>query len=201
MSSETSTERRRDGADAGLQPRHVFLLLSMIGATAAVMVVGRGHPLALVVLSLTVVAAGLVGVALQGALAGFFGAGEATEEPRGARATDALIREKALVLRSIKELEFDRAMGKIAEADFTNISTRLRARALSLMQELDRAAVPKSKVTATSPPSRTDAPAPQAVVVPQEATAPVPTPAAFCGECGTRAEPGQRFCKACGVKL
>jgi hypothetical protein len=191
MSSETSTERRRDNVDAGLQPRHLFLLLSMIGATAAVMVVGRGHPLALVVLSLTVVAAGFVGLALQGALAGFFGTGQTAQEPRGTRATDALVREKALVLRSIKELEFDRAMGKIAEADFANISARLRARAVALMQELDRAAAAPSKASAVAPASKVE----------KKATAPVTTPAAFCGQCGTRAEPGQRFCKACGVKL
>ncbi len=35
-------------------------------------------------------------------------------------------REKALVLRSIKELEFDRAMGKVSPRDFDEMSTRLR---------------------------------------------------------------------------
>ena len=48
-------------------------------------------------------------------------------------------REKALVLRSIKELEFDHAMGKVSEADFADISPRLRARALDVMADLDRA--------------------------------------------------------------
>ena len=48
-----------------------------------------------------------------------------------------LEREKMLVLRSIKELEFDRAMGKVSAADFDEMAGRLRARALSLMKQLD----------------------------------------------------------------
>ena len=48
-----------------------------------------------------------------------------------------LEREKLLVLRSIKELEFDRAMGKVSPKDFDEMAGRLRARAMSLMQQLD----------------------------------------------------------------
>ena len=47
----------------------------------------------------------------------------------GGRTRAALEREKTLVLRSIKELEFDRAMGKVSEKDFAEMSARLRARA------------------------------------------------------------------------
>ena len=56
----------------------------------------------------------------------------ADDEPAtiGGRTRVALEREKTLVLRSIKELEFDFAMGKIAKADFDEMSARLRARAL-----------------------------------------------------------------------
>ena len=95
MSSETSTETRRRESDAGLHPRHLYLLLSMVGATAAVVVVGRSHPVALILLSLTVVAAGLVGLAFQGALAGFLGLGGNDAPQRTARETSDLAREKA----------------------------------------------------------------------------------------------------------
>ena len=48
----------------------------------------------------------------------------------GGRTRIALEREKTLVLRSIKELEFDFAMGKIAKADFDEMSgTPARPRA------------------------------------------------------------------------
>jgi hypothetical protein len=172
MSSETSTEtRRRQDADSGLHPRHLFLLLSMIGATAAVVVVGRSHPVALILLSLTVVAAGLVGLALQGALTGFFGL-----RTGDAPARSVLEREKAMVLRSLKELEFDRAMGKIDDADYAQLNTGLRARAIALMEALDR-----EKAAKPSPVARAVAGA--------------------CAKCGTTNDADARFCKSCGDRL
>jgi hypothetical protein len=177
MSSETSTEtRRRQDADSGLHPRHLFLLLSMIGATAAVVVVGRSHPVALILLSLTVVAAGLVGLALQGALTGFFGLRTGDAPARSERETSVLEREKAMVLRSLKELEFDRAMGKIDDADYAQLNTGLRARAIALMEALDR-----EKAAKPSPVARAVAGA--------------------CAKCGTTNDADARFCKSCGDRL
>ena len=43
-------------------------------------------------------------------------------EPLSVRARAALEREKTLVLRSIKELEFDRAMGKLSPRDFDEMA-------------------------------------------------------------------------------
>src|SRR6185436_17587187 len=40
-------------------------------------------------------------------------------------------------LRAIKELEFDRAIGKLSEEDFKEMSGRLRARATRLIRQLD----------------------------------------------------------------
>ena len=62
--------------------------------------------------------------------------GEQTEM-LGGRTRAALEREKLLVLRSIKEVEFDRAMGKISDADFHEVAARLRARAAGLLRQLD----------------------------------------------------------------
>ena len=53
------------------------------------------------------------------------------------RARAVLAREKALVLRALKDLEFDRSMGKVSQADFEEMAARLRTRALSLMKQLD----------------------------------------------------------------
>src|SRR4029079_5079899 len=58
----------------------------------------------------------------------------------GERTRAALEREKLLTLRSIKELEFDRAMGKLSDADWQEMSGRLRARAAGLMKQLDAGA-------------------------------------------------------------
>jgi len=56
----------------------------------------------------------------------------------GQRTRVALEREKLLTLRSIKELEFDRAMGRLSDEDWNEMSGRLRARAARLMRQLDR---------------------------------------------------------------
>src|SRR5262249_40223218 len=138
MSSGTSTERRAEAAGS-FQPSHFYLIASMVAATAAVMTSRNTHPLALLLLSGTALSAGLIGLALHRSVAAFFGLGHQATTPPRERAIEVLKGEKALVLRSIKELEFDHAMGKVSDADFKDIGGRLRARALALMQDLERA--------------------------------------------------------------
>ncbi len=170
-SSETSTE-------AGFQPWHFFILLSMLAATAAVWRSRDTHPAALLLVSGAVIAAGLAGLACYHALVGFFGGGR---EARAisARDREAMLREKALVLRSIKELEFDRGMGKVNDADYAEIGARLRARAMDVMREIDAAPV-------SAPPREKGAKAPASRA---------------CAACRTDNDPDARFCKQCGAKL
>ena len=118
------------------QPWHFFVVASLAAATLAVIVSVRTAPEHLVMLSVTVFAAG------ASALAAFHVVAPLVAERRrrrgvGAATRAALLAEKALALRTIKELEFDRAMGKMSEADFTEMSGRLRARALRVMQQLE----------------------------------------------------------------
>lgn len=153
----------------------------MLGATAAVVVARQTHPVALLALSAAVVCAGLVGIAFHKALLGFFGSGSRAPVVRTDRARAVLEREKALVLRSIKELEFDRNMGKVSEADFQEIGGRLRGRALALMQDLERA--DRHPVKTPARPAAAEA------------------AAGKCEQCGTRNDPDAKFCKQCGRKL
>jgi hypothetical protein len=156
----------------------IYSLLGMTGAAAAVWVTQNTQPVALLLLSAAVLAAGFVGLTLHQSVAGFLGKASAPE-PVSERKRELLEREKALTLRSIKELEFDRAMGKIGDADFSDLSSRLRARALSLMQDLAR-------------------------VEPDSAPSPGPAPTATrpsCAKCGTANEADARFCKNCGTKI
>jgi hypothetical protein len=176
--SATSTKARPQPPASGFQAWHFFLLLSMIGATVVVMVSRETHPAALLLLSAAVIAAGFVGLALSRAVAGFFSRGSEPTAVVG-RSRAELERQKALVLRSIKELEFDKAMGKVSEADFATISSRLRTRALNIMQDLERT---PATPAAGAPPRPT--------VVGN-----------FCTRCGTPNDIDARFCKSCGNKL
>src|SRR5688572_22570866 len=112
MSSATSTE-------ASLHPWQFFLLAGMLSATGVVIVATGQSPASIIVLSLTVVAASLVAMGAYRALAPLMVPEAPLDVPQLVGRTRAgLEREKTLVLRSIKELEFDFAMKKIAQNDF-----------------------------------------------------------------------------------
>ena len=176
MSSETSTE-----SPAPFTAGHFYVLLSMIAATVAVVVARNTHPAALLLISAAVLASGYTAYALHRALAGLW-SGTGHEEPLGIRQREALLQDKAIVLRAIKDLEFDFGMKKVSEADYADMLERLRARALMLMQQLER--TPDVVPAASSPAGKERRPV-------------VNT----CARCGTRNEPDAKFCKQCGDRL
>ncbi len=203
MNSATST-------DPGLRPWQLFLLAGMLAATAVVLVSTGQTMSSVVVLSATVVASSLVAVAGYRSLAPLAAVqDDAADAPVGGRARAALEREKALVLRTIKELEFDHAMGKTATAEFEDMRDRLKLRAVGLMRRLEgsdyRAAVERELATRTPASARAAsvavpaaAPAPAAV----SATAAAPsTLARVCGGCGGVNDVDARFCKHCGASI
>jgi hypothetical protein len=145
MSSATSTDAAKATAAAvpppapaadSAQPWHFFVVASLAAATLAVIVSARTAPEHLVMLSITIFAAGASALAVYHVVAPLV-AGRARRRRVGAATRAALLAEKALALRTIKELEFDRAMGKVSEADFTEMAGRLRARALRVMQQIE----------------------------------------------------------------
>jgi hypothetical protein len=172
------------------RPWHFFVLVSLV----AVMMTQQARPEQLILISLTVGAAGFAAAALYRTLGplvvkdpGVF-QGSLTESMRS-----VLEREKTLVLRSIKELEFDRAMGKVSPKDFDEMAGRLRARAMTLMRQLDagegayrelierelKARLPKANGRKTIQPITID----------------------HKCVCGTVNDADAAFCKRCGAKL
>ncbi len=200
MNSGSSTEPRGAGDGAGLHAWHFYLLLSMAAAIWAVAVARDTHPAALLLISGAVVAAGLAAAALYYALAGFLGVRVPAPIP-AARLRDALLSEKALVLRSIKELEFDRAMRKVSDQDFAEIGSRLRARAMELIEDLDHldAAPGQAPQHASSDPPVSATPTGDLGVF--AAFAPPALSTRSCADCGTENDPDAKFCKNCGAKL
>jgi hypothetical protein len=178
MSSVSSTDEPKASRDTGMQPWHLFLLLAMVAATWAVIEARHTHPAALLLLSAAIIGAGAVAISTHYALSGFFGERSTARPPLKASTRQALEEEKALILRSIKELEFDRQMRKVGDADFEEIGGRLRARAVALIEQLDRPLV--------------EGPRP----------VPAPKPAVpVCPSCDAVNDRDARFCKSCGTKL
>jgi hypothetical protein len=209
MSSETSI---KDSQPDALQPWQLFTLAGLIGATVVVFVSKGQTPAGIILLSITIFTAAVVGVAAWRTFAPFSGAVD-PDAPQilGGRTRAALEREKALVLRSIKELEFDRAMGKVSEKDFAEMSARLRSRAAGLLRQLDagtgyREAIEKEVAKRLSAGSKDPAYAPKSdahagpksdghvgrVLGPAERK---------CAACGTVVDSDARFCKHCGARV
>ena len=201
MSSETST-------DQGFHASHFFVLLSLLAATVAVVLARPSAPENLILISLTIGAAGAAGYGMYLMLAPLVAARlRPGREVLSDRMRQDLEREKGLTLRSIKELEFDRAMGKLSDQDFEEMSGRLRARALGIMKQLDagstayRALIEKELAArlGNKPASGTpDLPAHGSL---GEGGKVGPTGSLGLCTCGTSNDADARFCKNCGTKL
>ena len=207
MSSATSIEpaaapaaRPEPAARDSFKPWHFFVLASLLAATAAVVLARQSRPEHLVLISLTIGAAGFAAAVLYRTLVPLVSAeAAASVAPLRESVRSVLEREKQLTLRSLKELEFDRAMGKVAQKDFDEMAGRLRARAISLMKQLDAEGAYREMIerelsvrlrhTATKAHGSTAAP--------QKAHEPVRP---SC-PCGTPNDADATFCKHCGSRL
>lgn len=56
---------------------------------------------------------------------------------RAERGLEDLLFEREAALAAIRDLQLDHAMGKLSDADYTELDTRYRAQAIDLMQQLD----------------------------------------------------------------
>jgi cytochrome c-type biogenesis protein CcmI len=131
--------------------------------------------------------------------------------------------ERALAVQGLRELEFDREMGKLSDADYESMHKALEDRALTAMAaveniraQTDKAANAKKPVTPLAPvprrppqPRRID-PIPTLVVHAEPPRPPQPSPppstsqshkVSFCPQCGTRAALDSKFCAQCGIAI
>jgi ribosomal protein L40E len=107
-----------------------------------------------------------------------------------------------LVLRSIKDLEFDHAMGKVSDKDFSEMGARLRGRAAGLLRQLDAGTSYRQAIEAEIEKRVGPKPATKPAVVPAvAAVAAAQTRTKICLSCCTQNDPDARFCKGCGYQL
>jgi len=200
LEADTPTPASAERPDTTFRPWHFFILASLIAATAAVVMSRQSTPEHLVLISLTIGAAGIAAAGFYRMLAPLTAKDVSIfSEPLNERSRSALEREKMLALRSIKELEFDRAMGKVSAKDFDEMVGRLRTRAVSLMKQLDddgggyRSVIERELSARMTKPSA----APASPYVSAAAT----VANDGCASCGTVNDADALFCKRCGSKL
>jgi hypothetical protein len=168
-----------------------FFVLAALGCATAVTFLARGQGLTVVLLlSVLMGATALVGIAALRAIRPLVAEPEDRSAVIGHRTRAALEHEKALALRTIKELEFDRAMGKISEEDFNEMSVRLRARAGRLIRQLDAGAGYRTRIEQDF-----------AKRLGESAQGKGAQTARACPSCDTVNDPDAKFCKGCGERL
>ena len=203
VAQASEVPERRVEANASFRPVHFFVLASLMAATAAVVVSRQSTPEHLILVSLTVGAAGLAAAGFYRMLSPLVGVGtDRSSEPLSVRARQVLEREKMLAMRAIKDLEFDRSMGKLSQADFDEMAGRLRARAMSLIKQLDEDGSGYRSLIEREIQERVTS-SPTVVVPPVTPAAPaeaVPEIEGAC-TCGTINDADAVFCKRCGSRL
>jgi len=115
--------------------------------------------------------------------------------PRAAERLRELEREKQLVLKAIKEIEFDYQMRKVAEADYKEMVERYRARALRLISELEAGDNFRPLIERELRDRLAAAHAAPADSVAE------PAEKGACPSCGTHNDDDAQFCKKCGGRL
>ncbi len=122
--------------------------------------------------------------------------------------------QKAYLLRALKDLEFERSLGKISDQDYAELKQRYRARAKEVLQELDKrneAARAEAERMARDwlgsrgfAPLESDAtPRPGKTAEAAEEGKPAIAHGArrTCASCGTDNDTDARFCKKCGSAM
>jgi hypothetical protein len=122
---------------------------------------------------------------------------------RDAAEAERLEHERALAMQGLRELEFDREMGKLSEPDYAALHEGLMARALGASAALERlraapaAASSAPEASAERPRLVKSGPAPAAAAGASPAAA---VRVRFCPQCGVEAAVGN-FCSECGAPL
>lgn len=102
---------------------------------------------------------------------------------------------QAVALRALKEIEFDRATGKLSDADYDALKGKYTQEALVALREAGGEMRDAGSVTPAHPASRIPPPA-----CPTHGPRPE-SDALFCSECGRRLSAGTGFCARCGSAL
>jgi len=128
------------------------------------------------------------------------------EEALGFAAPSPEEERKQSIVRALKDLEYERSVGKISDQDYHQLSARYRAEAKALLKSIDEANAPRWEqaeallaerlkregLASASAPSVRGRPA---------ASKPPPAARTACAACATENDEDARFCKRCGASM
>jgi hypothetical protein len=185
---------------------HTLMVLSAVGAVAigGYFLGGTG----LAVLGVGAVIMLLAILALWNSVRSL--TGDLEIDPRIVEAQNVVVssrsREKERILRALKDLENERDLGKLDEADFKEVSHRYREEAKALLRQMDEDIAPyREKAEALAKKFIADS----AVVAPAKADEKEEAPKSEtkqgdkveCASCKVLNDPDAKFCKSCAAIL
>jgi len=118
---------------------------------------------------------------------------------------------RAVALRALKEIEFDRATGKLSDADYDVLKTRYTSEALAALRaetgergagsgSLRERPAPRSPLPAASCPTHGPRPESDAQFC-SDCGRRLATAPGFCARCGTALESDAHYCHSCGARV
>jgi hypothetical protein len=164
----------------------VAAVVAVVGFAALAVIVYRGRPtpgtVSLVVGWMAILATGYF---LVRAVSSFdLSSGRSVEELSSGR-REELEREKKLLLKAIKEVEFDRDTGKLEGGEAADAIARYRARAVEILRLIDEEPARRHEAEIERELQRRLAEASDG----------------RCPACSTANDPDASFCKKCGLKI
>jgi hypothetical protein len=107
---------------------------------------------------------------------------------------DALASRKKMLLRALKDLENERAIGKIEPDDYEPIAAQYRADLKGVLTKIDESLAPNRALAEEAVAAYLEKPAPKAEEKPTDKRV-------ECPKCKAKNEPDAKFCKECATKL
>jgi len=108
-------------------------------------------------------------------------------------APSAAEEQKRAVLQALKDLEYERSVGKVSDADYEELLRRYRAEAKRLLRAVDEDLAPRR--------ARAEAYLAKHLGKASDGVAPVKATGRRCASCQTENDADALFCKKCGASL
>ena len=142
---------------------------------------------------------------LRSALGGATAAPVASTPEMTSDARATLLERKNAMLRNLKDLHFERDVGKISEADFVKLDALYRQKAREVLAELDAEVGPwreeAEKLVKSAVAKVKKEEAKEESKQPEPSPSPFRSPHLKCPKCEVMNDPDATFCKKCAARL